>query len=292
MTNFNFLELNNVSIGYKPDTPVTEVYAPTILKDTLLKIMALRPTWRYKFANVSHNGLIKVHNRVDISDESGNLGMLEAGTSYVNGMRVNTVSISNHRIRDAQERRTYMQTSNVGKAVSIVKKYFGPLSQAEIVEQSTDAAEKGVRSATWTVGRSMSDCQTRISSAAFEFAVNPNNVIYKSFDDYLSRLPNGGKLRQDIDKYKELHTCMATLKTISDQLSDQKSILIVKYDGKYIVKIEDNVHLFDDDTFPHEYRSKLGMLKLVEDGQVVTTVGIRVNESIFVLVEGGTNATP
>jgi predicted Zn-dependent protease len=63
-----------------------------------------------------------------------------------------------------------------------------------------------------------------------------------------------------------------------------KHALIVLADGKYIVKVLDNVQLYDDTTLPHDLRGKLGMLKLVEAEQMVTGIGCRVSDEIFVVL--------
>jgi hypothetical protein len=66
--------------------------------------------------------------------------------------------------------------------------------------------------------------------------------------------------------------------------SKYKHALIVLADGKYIVKVLDNVQLYDDTTLPHDLRGKLGMLKLVEAEQMVTGIGCRVSDEIFVVL--------
>jgi hypothetical protein len=88
----------------------------------------------------------------------------------------------------------------------------------------------------------------------------------------------------NLTKLEELSVDMVTIKETTDAFQNQKTALVVLADGKYIVKIRDNVQLYDDMTFPHELRGKLGMLKLVEKEQMVTGIGCRVNDEIFVLL--------
>jgi len=54
-------------------------------------------------------------------------------------------------------------------------------------------------------------------------------------------------------------------------------------EGKYLVKTDDNVQLYDDTTLPVKFREKLGLLKLVNEKQFVTDVGCRVSKEIYVL---------
>jgi hypothetical protein len=89
---------------------------------------------------------------------------------------------------------------------------------------------------------------------------------------------------EHLTKLEDVRADMVTIKETTNAFQNQKTALVVLADGKYIVKIRDNVQLYDDVTFPHELRGKLGMLKLVEKEQMVTGIGCRVNDEIFVLL--------
>jgi hypothetical protein len=54
--------------------------------------------------------------------------------------------------------------------------------------------------------------------------------------------------------------------------------------GQYIVRVGDNVQLYDDNTLPVEMRGKLGLLKLVEKEHFIDSAGCRVSEDVFVVV--------
>jgi hypothetical protein len=77
---------------------------------------------------------------------------------------------------------------------------------------------------------------------------------------------------------------MVTIQETTKAFQNQRTALVVLADGKYIVKIRDNVQLYNDATLPVELRGKLGMLKLVEKEAMVTGIGCRVNDEIFVLI--------
>jgi hypothetical protein len=77
---------------------------------------------------------------------------------------------------------------------------------------------------------------------------------------------------------------MVTIQETTKAFQNQKTALVVLEGGKYIVKIRDNVQLYDDMTLPVELRGKLGMLKLVDNEAMVTGIGCRVSNEIFVLL--------
>ena len=80
---------------------------------------------------------------------------------------------------------------------------------------------------------------------------------------------------------------MKSLEAIREQFTKDESALVIKYEGKYIVKFGDNINLYSDDTLPMEFRGKLGMLKLVDNEQFVSNAGCKVTDEIFVLKTGG-----
>jgi hypothetical protein len=87
-----------------------------------------------------------------------------------------------------------------------------------------------------------------------------------------------------MEKLNDVRADMVTIEETTKAFQNHRTALIVLSDSKYIVKIRDNVQLYDDATLPVELRGKLGMLKLVEKEAMVTGIGCRVNDEIFVLI--------
>jgi hypothetical protein len=79
---------------------------------------------------------------------------------------------------------------------------------------------------------------------------------------------------------------MLTIDKVKSQFEAGKTALVIKDDGKYLVKMGDAIQLFNDNTLPEDMRGKLGMLKLVEAEAFVSNVGCRINDEVFVVVMG------
>jgi len=105
----------------------------------------------------------------------------------------------------------------------------------------------------------------------------------EQFYDWLKATHKVGIL-EHIEQLEKVKADMMTIKEVTAAMQNDRNALVVLSDGKYIVKIRDNVQLYDDVTFPVELRGKLGMLKLVEKEQMVTGIGCRVSDEIFVLL--------
>jgi hypothetical protein len=94
-----------------------------------------------------------------------------------------------------------------------------------------------------------------------------------------------------MEKVELLDTEMKTIERVQADFSKNKTALVVKDTGKYLVKVGDNVELYDDNTLPLDIRMKMGMLKLVNDEQYITDVGCKVTSEIFVLLVDLTNVS-
>jgi hypothetical protein len=86
------------------------------------------------------------------------------------------------------------------------------------------------------------------------------------------------------DEHDRLSEEMLTIDKVKSQFEKGKTALVIKDDGKYLVKIGDAIQLYDDNTLPDDMRGKLGMLKLVEAEAFVSNTGCRINDEVFVLV--------
>jgi hypothetical protein len=85
-------------------------------------------------------------------------------------------------------------------------------------------------------------------------------------------------------EYERIGEEMLTIEKVKSQFENGKTALVIKDDGKYLVKIGDAIQLYDNNTLPEDMRGKLGMLKLVEAEAFVSNVGCRINDEVFVLV--------
>jgi hypothetical protein len=77
---------------------------------------------------------------------------------------------------------------------------------------------------------------------------------------------------------------MKTIEKVQEQFGNNKTALVVKDLGNYLVKIGDKVDLYEDNTLPQDICMKMGMLKLVQDEEYLTDIGCRVTSEIFVLL--------
>lgn len=188
--------------------------------------------------------------------------------------------VRNDRIAQQNERKNAYHTQDISKAMLRVKKMFSPMTMTERVAKARFAAEGVLVRQARGNNRLIETHDAPIRKSMMEYA-------RENFSQYVLWL----KERHDLTMLahlKELEEAKVDMATIQETQkafdSKGKHALIVLADGKYIVKVLDNVQLYDDTTLPVDLRGKLGMLKLVEDEQMVTGIGCRVSNEIFVVL--------
>jgi hypothetical protein len=187
--------------------------------------------------------------------------------------------VRNNRIAMANERKNAYHTDKVDKAVLKVKKTFGAMS---LSERMLDAAKK-----TEDVLSNQAH-RVRVRAREHERPIEAglDRWARDNITQYILWLKqtNNVVVLEHMEKLNDVKADMVTIEETTNAFQNQRTALVVLADGKYIVKIRDNVQLYDDATLPVELRGKLGMLKLVDKEAMVTGIGCRVNDEIFVLV--------
>lgn len=195
--------------------------------------------------------------------------------------------VRNDRIAQQNERKNAYHTQDIEKALLRVTKMFKPMTLVERMAKARTDANAVLLRQQRGVNRNHQVFKSQINSSLLEYAV-------ENMTQYVLWLRNKHDLTMlgVLDEYEKSKVDMQTIEEAQKAFdSRDKHALIVLADGKYIVKVLDNVQLYDDTTLPHDLRGKLGMLKLVEAEQMVTGIGCRVSDEIFVVLHESNDET-
>lgn len=283
----NTLSLSNVVIGEdlqksldKEGLKLTGVFG--MLDPVISRLASLNPLWTFVIVN---SGLAMGNDRVacgfSVKLDGEELGQI--GLSYM-GQRGRVISISNDRIGKGRQRSDSYRTVDADKAILTAKKMFSKMNPSERIQKAKDAAERVVSRAQWNKERDRTQHQGYIKNEMLAWVETKGNAM---FLEYLKAeaIPSlRHKVTTAMEKVALLDTEMQTIDKVQKDFSSNKTALVVKDLGKYLVKIGDKVDLYDDNTLPLDMRMKMGMLKLVEDEQYLTDVGCKVSSEIFVLL--------
>jgi len=290
----NTLSLSNVVLGEdvqksldKEGLKLTGVFG--MLDPVVSRLASLNPLWTFVINNSGmHMGSARVASGFTVKLDGEELGTI--GLSYM-GQRGRVITISNDRIGKGRQRTDSYRTVDADKAILMAKKMFGKMNPNERISKAKDAAERVVSRASWNKERDRTQHQGYIKNEMLAWVETKGHPM---FLEYLKAeaIPSlRHKVNTSMEKVELLDVEMKTIERVQKDFSDNKTALVVKDTGKYLVKIGDNVELYDDNTLPVDMRMKMGMLKLVEDEQYLTDVGCKVTSEIFVLLVDLTNVS-
>ena len=274
----NAMDLPNVHAAETKE-PVGAYKVTSILATVIWELASKNPMWSFKVTNFSwaegnyfQAPKTMVANKFVVSHNWETLGSIEKG--YKSGP---VIEIESHRITTRQNN---YRTEDFAKAIAKVRKTFKPRSVLEVAAEAVDTADTVVRQEHHGKDRVMRKHMEEIKQKAIDYVTKGPG--YNLFLEYAKQ--QGDKsVANSLEMLQIATDELSTIEGIKTAMGAKKSALIVVDEGKYLVKINDNVQLYDDTTLPTEFRGKLGLLKLVNEKQFITDVGCRVNKEIYVL---------
>jgi hypothetical protein len=274
----NIFEFNNVVLSpevVKNGYTKGRLNAHTLLKQTIVKLAPMYPLWQFVVPRVSMGDEVQMFEVMTNGQKLGSITRMYHGRDYV-------VAVTNHRISESRTRGSEYKTKDVDKAVLKVKKTFFPRNPKELLSEAQKEADRFLNQQENGKTRALSKHEYSIGTTMMEYVKGAGYAAFLTYVDNMeSRLRDG--VLAHIQGEKELQMEVKSIEEIRRQFDKQIAALIVRDSGKYLVRIDDNVQIYDDNTLPESMRGKLGMLKLVDAGFFLSDVGCRVNDEVFVV---------
>ena len=283
----NTLSLSNVVVGEdlqknldKEGLKLSGVYE--MLDPVVSRLASLNPLWTFVInSSGMHMGNNRTASGFSVKLDGEELGTI--GLSYM-GQRGKVIAICNDRIGRGRQRSDSYRTQDADKAILMAKKMFGKMNPNERISKAKDAAERVVTRASWNKERERTQHQSLVKNEMLAWVETKGHDMFMKYIKVEAIPSLKHKVTTSMEKVALLDTEMQTIDKVQKDFSANKTALVVKDLGKYLVKIGDKVDLYDDNTLPLDMRMKMGMLKLVEDEQYLTDVGCKVSSEIFVLL--------
>ena len=215
--------------------------------------------------------------RVKVIDKYEELGLL--GSDYTrNGKRF---WISNHRTEKMRERGTGMKTIHLDKAIKHVEKFFSRKNNSEKIEQAENMAQAVVRDAVNNTWYPMRNVWGDLEEVARLF-VHENLEVFKEFIQTRTTAP--ANLVAKADSLPETLAEWQGCKAIQEEYHKNEHTLVFLDGMNYIVKHKNQVEVKTSEELPDFVRRGVGMLKLIESGNALSNIGVRVDDTTFVVI--------
>lgn len=251
------------------------------------------PQWTFKIKSVGHHQSSRgdyfeiYFSEVEVYSEEGvHIGQIGADTRYTRyAGDEKVVRLHNSRIDKARERSRDYVTKDVKAALREMKKSFYAPTIAEIVEEADSIASRLLHTIKSKHERSVDTAARKLQNHTLLY-LSGTEQRRERFGAWYQKTNRGSAdaamsmLKDFRSEYKHART----IEEVQHALRDDKTALIIKNQGGYILRIDKEVKLCDDSTLPENIKTKLGMLKLVEESQVISNVGARVNDETFLVV--------
>ncbi len=250
----------------------TEFVCKDVLVNTVWELVGCMPSWRF-VVRASRHVATAVHiERFDVFQDGELIGKL--GSTWYR--RNYCVSIGGGKIGEYAHQRT----KDIGKAVLIAKKNFKKKDINDLLATADNESRSVVRNALNDMQRRVSRSFDRLRPHLIHFALTEHRAAFESMIDGLDQPKEALSTWTDASKEADVAT------SVDMALAAKKFYIVVTRDGKYFVKFADeSINIYDDGNFPEDLRGKLGLLKLITGGQMVSNVGCRVNDNTFVLLK-------
>jgi hypothetical protein len=274
----NIFEFNNVTLSpevVKGGYAKSNLNAHTLLKQAIAKLAPMYPLWQFVVPKVFMGDEVTAFKVVANGEELGSISRLYHGRDYV-------VAVTNHRISASRARGSEYKTKDVDKAVLKVKKTFAPRNPKELLAEAYTEAGRLLNQQENGKDRALEKHKYNIREAMLSY------VLGAGYEGFLANVQTleprvRDRVLKDIEGEKELRMEVKSIEEIRRQFENQIAALVVRDSGKYLVRIDDNVQIYDDNTLPESMKRNLGMLKLVDAGFFLSGVGCRVNDEVFVV---------
>jgi hypothetical protein len=269
------LGMPNILVRIEIDTklPDANFGATAEMTPYLLALATKKPNWRF----VGVQGWHIPHDEVGKTYEAYKFNVWEGksklGKIYTDRGRARktTYYAENNRITQKRDRGSAMFTTSITKAVKNVCKEFYPATTTEIMASAISKAQGVMQDIYGDKIRAFDNRVTRILRGLEPYLLDNwetmSVIAAKECPKEVSELPLAME-----EKY--------IAETIKDAFNNSRGTIVALHGSEYVT-----AHgTYTTDTLPVHIKQGVGMLKLVEAGQCIRDVGVKVDADTFFVI--------
>lgn len=188
-----------------------------------------------------------------------------------------TIIISNARIRNQLQRRNHRKTSDPDKALKIIEKNFSSKTVRERVEAARLLVANTISAVSYETHHNLGQAMGGFQSSLLKY-------LLANLDEVSAELTAMGANPDTLARLPELATKYREASGVGVSHSGNRGTTVVLYGDRYILITDsapDEPTIATASQLSPELVGKLGLLKLVGYREVIESVGVRVNATIF-----------
>jgi flagellar biosynthesis chaperone FliJ len=246
------------------------------LKDLIEQLALKYPQWTFVETNVTAMAVDKTYlaHRFDVKDKREVLGTIDkdyCGSGY-------RYRIDNHRIEGVRERGSGMKTIHLKKAIKHVDKFFG---KKNMVEKLTEAKQK----VQYALSQVNNEKEWRLRGTWSSMESDVRSFVISNYQMFMDSVVNKNSIAKQLEQLPTQAEEFNATQHLTEMLQKDNAFIVFIDGLNYSVqKGKDPLEVKQSDELPDFIRRAVGLLKLVEDNQVVSGVGMRVNETTFLVL--------
>jgi hypothetical protein len=188
--------------------------------------------------------------------------------------------IDNFRVQQMRERGNGMKTIHENKALKHVDKYFGKKNLDEKLVDARNQAQQCVSRVANDLSNKFDWDWNKFVEASKQFIVEKH---WEEFVSYANQIVSNPTI--DVDKMPEKFERKLAGQEVRDAFAKDEHYLIYVDGQNYaIFRKNEPTQIKVSEELPDVIRRSVGMLKLVEDNQIVSGIGCRVNATTYVVL--------
>jgi hypothetical protein len=272
------IKLDNVILGMHDDNKggKTEATVDTFLEPLIEELAIKHPEWKFEQQYARRNfvggsgEVAWTYERMKVMDKYEEIGQI--GIDYTRAGK--RFWINNHRVEGMRERGSGVKTTDIKKAIRHVDKFFGRKNLNEKLAEARDKARNVIEN----ISREKYYKHQGVWGAIQDDA---RKYIAENIQAFMAATNNHKKAEEFPVAVQELEHA----NNVRNMTNSNKSYLVFIEGMNYSVSLGQSLpEIMTSEELPAFIRMGVGMLKLVEDGVLITNIGFRVDESTFVVL--------
>lgn len=187
--------------------------------------------------------------------------------------------LSNERIENKRERGRAARTKDLKKALKILGKEFGAKKIGERLEEAHQKCNNALSNLFYEKSK-------RFSSAYSYVANMIESHIMSNWDTYREVLLSNNADPKIVDNIMSLNEERNVSINLSKAFNTNAGVVVVTHGNDYAVRDDDETRIYGTDNLPDWIKRGVGMLKLIDKGNLISNIGYKEDDQIFFVLKG------